>query len=93
MAWSDEARRAAAEMRRRRAANEPWRRQRLTVRVAASDPTRVGGGLPHNKLMKTINLRAITDHQAKEKAFKFYRKQGYTNLKLIDVVKRIQKKK
>ena len=85
MTWSDAARAAALEMRRRRAAGQPWKRQRLTAMVAMSDPTRVGGTLAHNKILKNLNLRAVTNAQAQEKAIKFYKKRGYSNLKVLGI--------
>lgn len=88
MAWSDAARAAALEMRRRRKAGIPWRRQRLTAHVAVSDPTAVGGTLRHNKLMKNLNLRAVTQSEAEERARRFYRKRGYSNIKVISIFPR-----
>jgi hypothetical protein len=83
MAWSDAARAAALEVRRLRAQGKPWKRQRLRVHVAMSDPVQVGGTQRHNKVLKHLNLRARTTEEASEKAMKFYRKRGYKNLTIL----------
>jgi hypothetical protein len=83
MAWSDAARAAALEMRQRRKAGEPWRRNRYSGAAYLSDPTRVGGTMAHNKILKRFKVRAVTNTQAMEKVKKSYRKKGYTNIKVV----------
>lgn len=82
MAWSEAARRAAAEARRRRAAGEPWRRSNFRIAVEMKDPTKVGGTGAHNTILKHIKVREVRRAMAVEKAMKFYRKRGYSRMKV-----------
>lgn len=82
MAWSDAARAAAAEMRRRRKIGEPWRRSKFRITVEMKDPTRVGGTGAHHTIVKSIKVRDVRKGVAIERAMKFYRRRGYTQTRV-----------
>jgi hypothetical protein len=83
MAWSDAARAAALEMRRRKKAGQPWRREPMRLRITAADSTLVAANV--KKVLKNFRVRAVTEEDAVRRAGAFYRKRLYKNVKVIDI--------